>query len=100
AGVERVRERKVDDPRLAAEIDRGLGADVGELLQPGAAPAGEHEGERVAAEAAGDPRLRHRFPPFDPSRAINLYRHELVKQDRAGRVTTAVATVMRPRIGA
>ena len=63
AGVERVGEREVDDPGLAAEIDRGLGAAVGQLPQPRAAAAGEHEGERVAAEPARHRRLRHRFPP-------------------------------------
>ena len=48
AGVERVRQREVDDARLAAEIDRRLGAPVGELEQAAAPPAGEHIGHRVA----------------------------------------------------
>ena len=63
ARVERVGEREVDDPGLAAEIDRGLGAAVGQLLQPRAAAAGEHERERVAAEPARRRRLRHGRPP-------------------------------------
>ena len=50
AGVERVREREVDDADLAAEVDRGLGAAVGQLLEPAAAAAGEHVGHRVARE--------------------------------------------------
>ena len=40
AGVERVRQREVDDADLAAEVDRGLGAAVGQLLEPAAAAAG------------------------------------------------------------
>ena len=63
ARVQRVGQREVDDPGLAAEIDRGLGAPVGQLLQPRAAPSGEHERERIAAESAGDGRLRHGIPP-------------------------------------
>ena len=50
AGVQRVRQREVDDPGLAAEVDRGLGAAVGQLLQPAAAAAGQHVGHRVARE--------------------------------------------------
>ena len=50
AGVERVRQREVDDPGLAAEVDRRLGAAVGQFLEPAAAPAGEHVGHRVARE--------------------------------------------------
>ena len=64
ARVQRVGEREVDDPGLAAEIDRGLGAPVGELRQPGAAPSGQDECERIAAESAGHGRLRHDLPPL------------------------------------
>ena len=53
AGVERVGQREVDDARLAAEIDRRLGAPVGELHQAGAAPAGEHIGHGRAGKLAG-----------------------------------------------
>ena len=49
AGIERVGEREIDDARLAAEIDRRLGAPVGQLHQPAAAPAGEHIGHRERA---------------------------------------------------
>jgi hypothetical protein len=38
AGVHRVRQRKVDDPGLAAEIDRRFRAPVGQFLQPAAPP--------------------------------------------------------------
>ena len=50
AGVQRVRQREVDDAGLAAEIDRRLGAPVGQLLEPAAAAAGEHIGHGVARE--------------------------------------------------
>src|SRR3712207_8600121 len=46
AAVERIRQSEVDDPRLAAEIDGRLGAPVGQLHQPAAAPAGEDIGHR------------------------------------------------------
>ena len=45
ARVHRIGQREIDDARLAAEIDRRLGAPAGQLHQPAAAPAGEHEGE-------------------------------------------------------
>ena len=48
AGVQRVRQRKIDDPGFAAEIDGGLGALVGQLHQPAAATAGKDIGHRVA----------------------------------------------------
>ena len=50
ARVERVRQREIDDARLAAEIDGGLRAPFGELHQPAAAAAGEHVGHRRARE--------------------------------------------------
>ena len=50
AGIERIGEREIDDARLAAEIDRGLGAPVGQLHQPRAAAAGEHIGHGVTRE--------------------------------------------------
>ncbi len=50
AGIERVRQREIDDARLAAEIDGGLGAPVGQLLQAAAAPAGKHVGHGVARQ--------------------------------------------------
>ena len=50
AGIERVRQREVDDARLAAEIDRGLGAPVGQFHQAAAAAAGQHVGHGVARE--------------------------------------------------
>ena len=51
AGIQRVRQGEIDDARLAAEIDGGLGALVGELHQPAAASAGEHIGHGAAREA-------------------------------------------------
>ena len=54
AGIERVRQREIDDARLAAEIHRGLGAAVGQLHQPAAAPAGQHIGHRMAGQRSVD----------------------------------------------
>jgi hypothetical protein len=48
--VEGVRQREVDDARLAAEEHRRLGALVGEFHQPAAAPAGQHESHGVAGD--------------------------------------------------
>ena len=53
AGVERVGQREIDDARLAAEIDGGLGAPVGQLHQPAAAPAREHIGHGVTRQRRG-----------------------------------------------
>ena len=50
AGVERVGQGEVDDARLAAEIDRGLGPDVGHLHQAAAAAARQHIGHGRARE--------------------------------------------------
>ena len=57
ARVQRVREREVDDPGLAAEIDRRLGPLVGQLHQAAAAAAGEHIGHGIARRAAPDVRM-------------------------------------------
>ena len=48
AGIQRVRQREIDDARLAAEVDRGLGAAIRQLLQATAAAAGQDIGHRVA----------------------------------------------------
>ena len=61
AGVERVRQREVDDARLAAEIDRGLRAPVGELEQAAAPAAGEHVGHGVAREGRRNAELLRGF---------------------------------------
>ena len=50
AGVERVRQGEIDDPRVAAEIDRGLRADIGQLHQSAAAPTGKNVGHRISGE--------------------------------------------------
>ena len=62
AGVERVRQREVDDARLAAEEDRGLGPLVGQLHQPAAAASGEHIGHGVARQRRIDSPFRHDHP--------------------------------------
>ena len=48
--VEAVREREVDDPELAAEVDRRLRAPIGELHQPRSASAREHQRSAASAE--------------------------------------------------
>ena len=50
AGIQRIRQREIDDAGLAAEIDRGLGAPVGQLHQPAAAAAGQHERQGMARQ--------------------------------------------------
>ena len=62
AGIQRIRQREIDDARLAAEIDRRLGAPVGQLLQAAAAAAGKHVGHRVAGQRLVSLRL-HVVPP-------------------------------------
>src|SRR5690606_33240734 len=42
--------REVDDARLAAEIDGRLGAAVGEIVEPRAAPSREHIGHRLTSK--------------------------------------------------
>ena len=61
AGVHAVRQREIDDAELAAEIDRGLGAPVGQVLEPAAAAAGQHQGDRALREVqiAGQVGVRH-----------------------------------------
>src|SRR6202044_1267412 len=61
AGVERVRQREVDDARLAAEIDRRLRASVGELEQAAAPPAGEHVGHGMARIGGRNAQFLRRF---------------------------------------
>ena len=53
AGIDRVRQGEVDDPGLAAEIHRGFGADVGQLVQSAAAPAGQHESHGLLRKSLG-----------------------------------------------
>ena len=91
AGIERVRQREVDDARLAAEIDGGLGAPVGQLHQAAAAAAGEHIGHRVAgigrreAELLCGLRLDHHRPPCQCDARRAPRRAENKKQRRERR---------------
>jgi hypothetical protein len=48
AGIHRIGKGKIDDAGFSAEIDRRLGAPVGQFKQPASAPARQNEGERVA----------------------------------------------------
>src|SRR5262249_3275925 len=74
AGIECVGEREVDDARLASEIDRRLGAYVGELEQARAAPTGEdvRHGRSGKLAGSGLPLDRSQFhdaplsPPVEP----------------------------------
>ena len=50
AGIERIGEGKIDDARLAAEMDRGFGPPVREFEQTGTPAAGEHIGHRRTRE--------------------------------------------------
>ena len=50
AGVDGIRQREIDDAGFAAEIDRGLGAPVGQLQQPAAATAGQDERQGLAGK--------------------------------------------------
>ena len=54
SGIHRVGEGKVDDAGFPAEIDRRLGAPVGQLQQPASASARKHEGEGVAGKRLVD----------------------------------------------
>ena len=65
ARIQAVRQRKVDDAELATEIHRGLGASIGQVLQPAAAPAGQDERDRALwqIEAMGQFSGRHDLSP-------------------------------------
>ena len=57
AGVYGVRQRKIDNARLPAEINRRLGPAVGEFQEPTAAPARKDEGKRAAGIGSGADRV-------------------------------------------
>ena len=50
ARVQGIGKREVDDPRLAAEIDRRLGPPVGQLEETAAAPASENKGHGLTPD--------------------------------------------------
>ena len=52
ARIDAVRQREIDDPELAAEVQRGFGAPVGQLVQPRPMAAGENQRQRVPREPA------------------------------------------------
>ena len=89
AGIERVRQREIDDARLAAEEDRGLGAAVGQLHEPAAASAGEHIGHGVARERRWPSLFCHFSPPRLPSVIMSPY-------IRGSNSPLAVALTRRP----
>ncbi|MGY3356921.1 hypothetical protein ACVWZK_003584 [Bradyrhizobium sp. GM0.4] len=53
ARVHRVRQREIDDAGFSAEIDRRLGATVGQLQQPAAASAGQDKRQRLTGKRLG-----------------------------------------------
>ena len=59
AGIERVGQGEVDDAGLAAEVDRRLGAPVGQLQQAAAFAAGEHIGHRRTGKRGACGQERH-----------------------------------------
>jgi len=59
AGIDGVRQREIDNPRLAAEKDGGLGPRVGHFHQPAAPAAGQHIGHGVASQRSGASVIRH-----------------------------------------
>ena len=63
AGIERVGEREIDDARLAAEIDRRLGAAVGQFLEAAATAAGQYIGHGIARQRLGPFQVCHFYPP-------------------------------------
>src|SRR2546421_317305 len=61
-GIEAVRQREIDDAKFAAEEHRGLGAAVGQLLQPAATAAGEHQRDGAPGETFLDASRRQHGP--------------------------------------
>jgi hypothetical protein len=49
-GIDAVRQGEVDDPELAAEMDRRFGAAIRQFVQPAATPAGKYQGNRLARQ--------------------------------------------------
>ena len=84
AGVERVRQGKIDDARFAAEVDGGFDATVGQFHQASAAPAGQHIGHRLARVGRARAWVPCRIPgvhalllanswPFHPSGRVGAH---------------------------
>ena len=71
ARIDRVGQREIDDPRLAAEIDRRLGARIGQLHQATATATGENIGHRIACQWLSAPQIH-------PSSPLNLYLQRVV----------------------
>src|SRR5882724_4798854 len=73
AGIHRVGQRKVDDARLSAEIDRRFGSPVGQFQQPTAASSCEYIGERVACERLGSDGSHLSPPPCGATQAFGHF---------------------------
>ena len=65
AGIHGVRERKVDDPALAAEEHRRLRPFLRQLLQTAAPSSGEDESHRLAGQRGGPSRDSAHFLPLN-----------------------------------
>src|SRR5205085_1897934 len=61
ARVDAIRQREVDDAELAAEKHRRLSAPISQLLEPAAAPAGEHQRDGPLRESLLDASARQHF---------------------------------------
>src|SRR5579862_7048115 len=70
--IEAVRQREIDDAELAAEEHGGLGAAVGQLMQPAPAAAGEDERQRAPRQSFFDAsRREHGFSSVRSPPATN-----------------------------
>ena len=76
AGIDRVGQREIDDPGLAAEIDRGLGAAIGQFLQAAAASAGQHIGHGVARQRLGSLSSSPCCSPPRFTQSSNMLQHD------------------------
>ena len=90
AGIDRVGEREIDDAGLAAEIDRRLGAPVGQFHQPRAAPAGQHIGHGVARQRRGSSVSLPSHPP-NSCLVPGTYSSMIVANAAAGQAAAARA---------
>ena len=60
ARIDAVGQREIDDPIFAAKGNGGLRPPIGQLFQPAATPAGQHEGDHAFVHLKGPHFVRHR----------------------------------------
>ncbi len=75
ARIDRVRQREVDDPAHPAEIDRRLGAVVGQFFQAAAAPTRQHIGHRIARQRLPSCPVPHPRSPSPKLLLPNVLEH-------------------------